>query len=76
MYLEKFKPMTKVVEKLNQTANGHTVVEILCKDLNISADGLRPAEATKFIGQATHTGVSFLSETPSVMISLPFLLTR
>ena len=30
-YFKKFKAMKKVVEELNQTANGHVGREILCK---------------------------------------------
>ena len=41
--------MKKVVKELNQTVNGHAVVEILRKQQNTSADSLGPAEATKFI---------------------------
>ena len=48
-YFEKFKATKKVFEELNQTINGHVVVEIPCKEQSSSVDGLEPAEATKFI---------------------------
>ena len=48
-YFEKFKAMKEVVEEFNQTANGHLIVEILCREQNINADDLGPAEATQFI---------------------------
>ena len=49
MYSKKSKAMKKVVEELNQTLNGHFVVEILYKEQNISADGLGRTEATQYI---------------------------
>ena len=44
-YFKKFKAMKKVVEELNQSVNGHSVVKMVCREQNISADGLRLAEA-------------------------------
>ena len=48
-YFEHFKATKKAARELNQSTNGHTVVEILCRDQNISANGLEEAEKTKFI---------------------------
>ena len=48
-YFEHFKATKKVVEELNQSVNGHTVVAILCREQKISADGLRLAEAMTLI---------------------------
>ena len=61
-YFEKFKAMEKAVEELNQTANGHAIVEISCKDQNISADGLVPAEAMKYItdGKERNLGMQLI----------------
>ena len=41
--------MKKAVEELNQSANRHAVVNILCKEQGITADGLGLVEAVKFI---------------------------
>ena len=61
-YFEQFRAMKKVVEELNQSVNGHAVVEILCREQNISADGLSEVEKTKFIagGQKRILGMHFL----------------
>ena len=37
------------VEEINQTINGHAVIEILYKEQNVSSDGLGAAEGTKCI---------------------------
>ena len=49
IYFEKFKAMRKVVEEPNQSANGHAIVEIMCRELDINLDDIEDAEATKFI---------------------------
>ena len=48
-YFEKFKAIKKVAEELNQSANGHAVVEKMCRELDINQDDIEEAEATKFI---------------------------
>ena len=52
MYFKKPKGTKKVIEELNQTAHRYTVVEILRKEQNISADDLGPAETTKVIANS------------------------
>ena len=44
-YLEKFKATKKVVEELNHTAHGYTVIEILCKEQNVNVEEIGPDEA-------------------------------
>ena len=48
-YFEKFKVVKKVVEELNQSENGHAVLEILCREQNISAGNLGATEAMECI---------------------------
>ena len=61
-YLEKSKPMLRIVEEPNRAAHGHADIEIMCKEQNISADGLRAAEAVKFIadGKERLLGMQFI----------------
>ena len=43
-YFGNVKAMKKVVKKLKQSANGHTVVDIVYREQSISADGLAVAK--------------------------------
>jgi hypothetical protein len=48
-YFKKFKARKRVVEELNQSVNGHAVVELVCREQSDSAVGFSKAEKTKCI---------------------------